>query len=150
MTAKDRKPQKFDEIKAALIARPLDTYKMIADRVGCCEFTVFRVAAIVKSEGVDVAAIAQKIVDKYFAAHPGATCTEAAIALQTTARNIGRFRQKSEIKFDDDEFYSRRVLRPEWYVCEIAKRGCIGVSLPPDEFRTYLDFYNKKKKGLLS
>ena len=90
----DRKPQKYDEIKAALIARPLDTYKRIADRVGCCEFTVFRVAAIVKSEGVDVAAIAQKIVDKYFAAHPNATCTEAAIALQTTARNIGRFRQK--------------------------------------------------------
>ena len=150
MTDKDSKPQKYDEIKAALIARPLDTYKRIADRVGCCEFTVFRVAAIVKTEGVDVAAIAQKIVDKYFAAHPDATCTEAAIALQTTARNIGRFRQKYEIKFDDDEFYSRRVLRPAWYVCEIAKRGCIGVSLPPDEFNVYLDYYNKKKKGLLS
>lgn len=146
MTDKDRKPQKYDEIKAALIARPLDTYKMIADRVGCCEFTVSRVAAIVKSDGVDVAAIAQKIVDKYFAAHPGATCTDAAIALQTTAHNIGRFRQK----FDDDDFFNRRVIRPAWYVCEIAKRGCIGVSLPPDEFRTYLDFYNKKKKVLLS
>ena len=149
MTDKDRKPQKYDEIKAALIARPLDTYKRIADRVGCCEFAVFRVAAIVKSEGVDVAAIAQKIVDKYFAAYPNATCTEAAIALQTTARNIGRFRH-CWTGFDDDDFYNRRVIRPAWYVCEIAKRGCIGVSLPPDEFNTYLDFYEKKKKGLLS
>lgn len=148
MTTTHKKPQRYNEIKAALIARPLDTYKAIADRLRCCEFTVYKSCAILKSEGVDVAAIAQGIVDKYFADHPAATYTEAALALQTTPRNIGRFRRGCT-EFDDDEFFSRRVLRPEWYVCEIAKRGYIGVSLPPDEFNAYLDFYEKKKKGLL-
>ena len=143
------KPKQYNEIKAALIARPLDTYLMIANRVGCSLSTVNRAEKILRNEGVDVAAIAQGIVDKYFADHPGATCTAAALALKTTPRNIGRFRH-CWTGFDDDEFYRRRVLRPAWYVCEIAKRGCIGVSLPPDEFSTYLDFYEKKKKGLLS
>lgn len=149
MTVSYTKPKQYNEIKAALIARPLATREEVAQRLRCSISTVIRVDKILKQEGVDVAAIAQGIVDKYFADHPGATCTAAALALKTTERNIGRFRH-CWAGSDDDDFYNRRVLRPAWYVCEIAKRGYIGVSLPPDEFRTYLDFYNKKKKGLLS
>ena len=149
MTVSYTKPKQYNEIKAALIARPLATREEVAQRLRCSISTVIRVDKILKQEGVDVAAIAQKIVDKYFADHPGATCTEAALALKTTPRNIGRF-WHCWTSFNDDDFFSRRVLRPAWYVCEIAKRGCIGISLPPDEFNTYLDFYEKKKKGLLS
>lgn len=149
MVAKLDKPQRYDEIKKILFANPLATREEVAQRLRCSISTVIRVDKILKQEGVDVAAIAQGMVDKYFADHPGATCTAAALALQTTPRNIGRFRH-CWTGFDDDEFYRRRVLRPAWYVCEIAKRGCIGVSLPPDEFNVYLDFYEKKKKGLLS
>lgn len=42
-------------------------------------------------------------------------------------------------------FYAERVIRPEWYVADVASRGYPGISLPEECFARYLELYEHKR-----
>lgn len=50
----------------------------------------------------------------------------------------------------DEEMWKRRCLRPEWYVKEVCGAGYLGVELPEEEFKIYLELREKKRqKGVM-
>lgn len=121
---------------------------MAIDRFGVSCKTVRKAWAALLAEGFNAETVAREKVQVYFRDNPNATATEAAAFFDTSNRNIARFRDGINYRaITDDALFSRRVMRPAAYVCDVLKRGYTGVSLPPEEFSRYLDLYNRKKGG---
>lgn len=92
-----------------------------------------------------------ELVEGFFARNPGATYDDAAFFFGVSPRLIVAAR-RPEI-YDaleeriDAEMESRCVDPPKWYREEVQNRDYVGVRLPPEEMKRYLELYDKKKRA---
>ena len=54
---------------------------------------------------------------------------------------------KEEGTEEEREMYARACVRPDWYVADVRSRGWLGVVLPEDEFKRYLELYTSYRCG---
>lgn len=154
------------EIADALRENPFKTHKEIA-----CQFhkSCDAIAAVernLNNSGFNRELERQILTEEFFEANPGATVEDAALYFNTKPyriKNGKRLERRYAAKSDaakntednncewdcnleiDGFMESRLFLRPAWYVEEVYPNGYLGISLPENEFKAYLDLYNKKK-----
>lgn len=76
---------------------------------------------------------------------PGANQLLANHVVSDKRRNWEQER-KEEIEIDQD-MYSRVCVRPTDYVVDVRSRGWLGVVLPEEEFKRYLECYTRYRSG---
>ena len=76
---------------------------------------------------------------------PGANQLLANHVVSDKRRNWEQER-KEEIEIDQD-MYSRVCVRPTDYVVDVRSRGWLGVVLPEEEFKRYLECYTRYRCG---
>lgn len=162
-----RDPDKWREIlentKATLKKYPLRTLSDIAHETGANESILKRARDELQEEGWYRDLEREIVLEEYIEAHPNATLSDAAkyfdVDENVIYRTAGSWRLNPSSSrwntqpdlgynesIEDYELEQRVTLPPEWYVCEMEKRGTLGVKLPPDEFERYLKLYQRRKR----
>lgn len=156
--------KRYERAWRLAMEKPFLSRYEIAKRVGCDLDFVDSVFADLKEFGYDRALEREILLDEFFEKRPNATNEDAAKRFGVPLWRILRARQGVEWDYkdedDDDcewgvnyptdeELWERRAIRPEWYVEETCGAGYWGISLPPEEFKRYLEIRERKRrKGL--
>lgn len=156
----ERQPQPKTKdvlIREAIANNPFLTNAEIARFVRTNQRYVSEIASAMRTEGFYRGLEREILLEEYFESHPGKTLEDAAEHFKVPFWRVQKTSQGKEwdarppaeestnTKYDDDLF-SRRVLRPQWYVEEVCGAGYMGVELPDEEFKRYLELREKKRQ----
>lgn len=76
---------------------------------------------------------------------PNTTRNQELKYLIAVKYEAGSFASFCAARISEYIFYAERVIRPEWYVADVASRGYPGISLPEECFARYLELYEHKR-----
>lgn len=157
-------------IRKALIEKPFASFQEIRDMFSCNYGTIQSVAEQLKQEGFYRDLEREIILAEYAQAHPNATKKDAAKHFGTNVFRIHNTKGATALRNHppkvkpkqfttsasgedwpcnsevDQEMEAQLYLRPAWYVEEVRKNGFLGVCLPENEFKLYLELREKHRK----
>ena len=162
-----RNPAKWREIvektKAELKKHPFKTLETIMKETGASESMLNKAREELEDEGWFRDLEREILLEEYAEARPNANLFDAAehfgadpnVIYRTPGSwrlnpSSTRWNTQPDLGYnksvEDYELEQRVVIPPEWYVCEIERRGALGVKLPPDQFARYLELYERRKR----
>ena len=153
---------KNERIEELIVKNPWLSNADVAQRAKASVSYVVAVALEMRRNGFYRGLEREIKLEEYFNAHPGATREDAAKHFNVPVWQInytlrgfewdsgkpGELWENDTLV--DEEMWRRRCIRPEWYVKEVCGEGYMGIELPEDEFKLYLEIREKKRrKGLI-
>lgn len=167
---KETRKELLDNIREMLIEKPFASWQQIRAELRCTYTTVQNVSDKLRKEGFYRDLEREILLSEYALAHPNATKKEAAEHFETNVFQITQTRGSSALRNSppknissqlpksssgedwpcnsevDQEMEAQLYLRPAWYVEEVRKNGFLGVCLPENEFKLYLELREKHRK----
>lgn len=150
-------------VERELVGKPFESQRSIAKRLGVSENRVAFVQKRMGQKGRTRRRIRQELLAAFLRDCPNGTVADCAKALGTDIWHVLQIKGSSALAGAKEErlrlVQEGRVefcaapdenvvtaLRPESYVCEVCGAGYWGICLPDDEFKTYLEFRERRKK----